>query len=136
MGKYTTVKSLVYSIFASAEWKAEAIETFPENFTGTSVGNEYIRVIILTSGETPVNSTRSVAGQLMIDIFVPAGVGSDRATQIADKLDKYLAGQSRNSAPNGNVQFGTSTMSSIGNDTANVNLYRFLYSLSFNYFGV
>jgi len=128
MDKYSSLYQAIYSIFATNGWKAEAIPTFPTNFVGSGV-DEYIRISIVASGDADI---KSATGQVIIDIFYPAGGGSLRAITIADKLDKYLAGKTVNSA----IQFFSSTLTEIGNDTANASLYRSKYSIPFNYFGV
>lgn len=135
MNKYAALYADVYAVFATVPWGLENIPTYPENFVGTDVGNEYIRLNVIAGGQTVVNATKSITGQLLIDIFFPAGGGSIRASQIADKLDTYLAGQSFTSSLNGTTQFQTSTLVSVGNDKDNPSLYRFLYTISFNHFG-
>jgi hypothetical protein len=134
--KYSSLYGDIYAIFDLAGWKAENIKTFPENFVGSVVGDEYVRVNIVASGNTGDKRIGSVSGLLIIDIFIPAGAGPRRAATIADKLDKYLAGQSKKLTSNGNTQFGISAMSPLGNDRDNASLYRFHYSIPFNYFGV
>jgi hypothetical protein len=134
--KYSSLYKDIYAFFELAGWKAELIKTFPDNFVGSAVGDEYIRVTIIPSQLTGDNRLGSVSGQVIIDIFISAGAGPTRAAIIADKLDKYLAGQSNNSTANGNTQFGISSLSPLGNDRDNPSLYRFHYSIPFNYFGV
>jgi hypothetical protein len=134
--KYSSVYADVYSIFGAGAWTSENIKTFPENFTGSSIGNEYIRVAIVSGGSLDnVNPPRSVSGQLLIDIFVPAGAGLARSNQIADKLDSYLAGKLMQTTGNGSTQLGSSSLTNLGNDAANPSLYRSIYSIPFNYFG-
>jgi len=132
--KYTALYEDVYSVFATSDWNAESIKTFPENFVGNNVGSTYIRVAILPSSNGA--NWRSVSGLVMIDIFVPAGGGTRSITQIADKLDKYLAGQEFKNTNNGKTSFIGSTLSVLGNDRDNPSLYRASYSIPFNYFGV
>jgi len=134
MDKYASLYKDVYSVFGAAGWLAESIKTFPENFVGTVVGDEYIRIFVLPSGKG--ENWRSVSGLVMIDIFIPAGGGTSRIAQIADKLDKYLAGQSFSVTANGKTSFFSSNLSVLGNDKDNPSLYRASYSIPFNYFGV
>jgi hypothetical protein len=136
MNKYASLQADVYSIFSSVTWLAESIKTVPSNFVGTGIGNEYIRVAIVAGGNDPKIAKRSVSGQLLIDIFTPAGGGPLRAAQIADKLDTYLVGKTLQVGPNGNTQLGLSTLSPLGIDKANTQLCRDSYSISFNYFGI
>lgn len=134
MGKYTDLKADIYSIFASAAWVLENIKTFPGNYVN-STATEFVRVAVIASGLSNVNPPRSASGQLIIDIFVPAGVGEGRLDAIADKLDKYLAGKSIETTLGGNTQLGSSSLNIVGNDGVNPGLYRGSYSISFNYFG-
>ena len=133
MNKYASLEGDIYSIFSSLAWKSENIITIPDNYAVTAA--EYIRVSIVTGGYSIVNIPRSCSGQLIIDIFTPAGAGLKRTTEIADRLDTYLAGKSIETSVSGSTQFGTSTFSPRGNDTANPSLYRSIYSVSFNYYG-
>lgn len=138
MGKYSTLQSDIFKLFGTNSWKNENITTQPENYTANS-DNEFIRVSIVASNNGVKSygvTGKSVAGQVIIDIFTPAGGGPDRATQIADKLDSYLAGQILSSTSNGKTAFGESTLISIGNDRDNPSLYHSIYSIPFNFFGV
>ena len=134
MDKYSSVFKDVYSVFATIGWSTEGVKTFPSNFVGSVANDTYIRVNVIPSGNGA--NWRSVSGLVMIDIFVPAGGGTQLIAQIADKLDKYLAGQSFNSTANGKTSFNASTLSVLGNDKDNPSLYRASYSIPFNYFGV
>lgn len=131
--KYTNLQNDIYSIFAAAGWTAENIKSFPENFIGAVPGKEYIRIHI--KAEREGLDIVSVSGQVMIDIFVPAGGGPIRASQIADRLDVYLVGRSLKLS-SGHTQFLNSTLSNFGVDKANASLFRSIYSIPFNYFGV
>jgi hypothetical protein len=135
MGKYTALNQAIYSVFGSTEWKAENLKTVPSDFTGKSVGTEYLRVTILSSGKQQANPLKSVSGILMVEIFTPAGKGPTRANLIADKLDTYLAGQTIQPPLGGSIQFGSSNLSDRGLDKANPSLTMTLYSITFNYFG-
>ena len=135
MGKYADLFKDVYSIFNTNGWKAEGIATYPENFVG-ALTTEYIRVTVLAGGRSRTGQLNSVSGQLMIDIFIPAGGGPTRAAQIADKLDTYLVGQNLKTGGSGNTQFSdASNLTAVGIDRDNSNLYRSNYSLPFNFFG-
>lgn len=137
MNKYASLLADAYSVFETLDWKAEDIKTFPEDFVGTGVGNEYIRVAVLAGNvQYHSNPISSVAGQMIIDIFTPAGAGPLRRSQIADKLDTYLAGKVFTLSTNGSTQFASSTLVGVGNDKDNPSLYRSIYSIPFNYFGV
>jgi hypothetical protein len=133
MGKYETVMSDVLSVFGTAEWIAENIKTYPANFVGVDTGNTYIRVSVLPQGEGL--NLKSASGQVLIDIFTPAGNGPMAAARIADRLDTYLVGKSKQ-LNTGVTQLGKSSFALRGVDKANPALHRSQYAISFNYFGV
>ena len=135
MGKYLNLKDDIYSIFDSAAWKAENITTHPGNFNGAVTGN-YIRVSIIPSSSPEANPLISSSGQLLIDIFVEAGKGFLEAYIIADILDSYLSGKSVSTVSGNSTQFSSSALTEQGIDPDNKSLYRFKYSIPFNYFGV
>lgn len=135
MGKQTDLAMLALSVFGTNEWQNEGIVTHPSNFTGNVNGNEYIRVsLILGEPRLEYTNLNSMAGQIVIDIFTPAGVGPLRAAQIADVLDSYLVGKIFSSLL-GSLQIGPSVCSGGKLDTANKTLYRTIYTLSVSYFG-
>ena len=132
MGKYTTIQSHISAIFASTEWASEGIAAYPENFTGDAT--EFVRINILAARQNQTHTRNSVSGQLIIDIFYPAGIGPLRSRQIADTLDKYLANKSSMDT-GGHTQLQDSTLSYIGIDSVNPSLCRYQYIVPFNYFG-
>ncbi len=127
MGRLANVETDVFSVFDSAEWKAEQIKTIPVNFSGAP-GGEYVRVKLLTGRHSSMTFAKGV---LMVDIFTPAGEGSRRATTIADKLDRHLLGKTF-----GSTQFQDSSFEMMHTDKDNPTLFRSLYSIPFLYFGV
>lgn len=135
MNKYDSLNKDIFSIFSSIGWSTESIKTYPENFVGTSVDTEYIRVSIVSNSFDRQGSQDSVFGQLMIDVFYPAGQGNARAIAIADRLDNYLACKTLVGSEKGNTQMGVSTLTYSGNDKANASLYRAIYTIPFNYYG-
>lgn len=136
MGKYTDLHSDVYSVFGAPAWVAEGLKTIPDNYLATALGSEYLRVSVVNSSNlTYANLKNSLAGQLIIDIFVKAGDGLNRTAIIADKLDTYLVRKTISTALGHGTQFGISSMVSLGVDSKNASLYRSSYSIPFNYFG-
>ena len=133
MGKYTELNEDVFSIFGSNEWKAEGIKTFPNNFITDKLGTEFIRIDVVSNQGLNRNS---VSGALLIDIFTPAGKGSKRTLEIADKLDKYLVGKVLKTHGNNSTQFFVSSLGNGKRDSDNPSLFRALYNLTFNYYGV
>lgn len=135
MGKYSDLYAHVYSVFGTQEWVNEAIVTFPESFNGNKTANEYITVTMIPSSHELANQTRSVSGQILIDIFTPAGEGPRRSYEIADLLDKHFSGKTKSNG-SGSTQFMASVLSGQGEDPDNPSLYRILYSIPFTYYGV
>lgn len=132
MGKFAALIDSVYSVFAQDTWKAENIKTFPVNFIPVEPGKEYLRMDVIPSS-VGVN-LKSSSGVLMIDLFVPAGGGLKRTSEIADKLDEYLVGKQIDVA-GGRLQCSRSTLSRGKVDSENPALYRSTYTINFNFFG-
>jgi hypothetical protein len=136
MGKYTSVYEDAFSVFAMPTWISEGIKVVPQNYLASGLGDEYLRVSVLTGGNLAYrNLFDSVTGQLIIDIFVASGNGPKRLAAIADTLDTYLAQKTIYTLANHSIQFGSSGMNPMGLDSANPSLYRGSYSIPFNYFG-
>lgn len=131
MSKYDVIDKAVFGIFGATTWQSEGIKTFPSNFTSSVSGNEYIRVSIING----TSQRNQVSGQVLIEIFTPAGEGPKRATSIAGKLNNYLEGKSFVDIDNNNVQFQFSTLSGRGLDVDNKALHKSLYVINFNFFG-
>lgn len=133
MGKYVALETDVFSVFSTNQWKAENIKTYPINFVTINPGAEFIRVSVISSGEGV--DIKSISGVLIIDIFTSAGNGPRQSSLIADKLDQYLVGKSF-STGNGTTQCHNSTMKHVGLDADNPSLFRSIYQIPFNHFGV
>lgn len=134
MGKYTTLQDDVFSVFALPGWGDENIKTFPTDFVAVNAGTEYIRVNVIPNGGGINNE--SIAGILVIDIFVAAGLGPSRTNLIADKLDQFLQGKSLSTADGILTQFFSSSLAPIGKDRENPALWRSSYTIPFKSFGV
>lgn len=134
MGKYTNLNKIINSVFASPQWVSENIVTYPSNMSIPTGITAAIRVNIVAARGSLVSFPKSVAGQVIIDIFVPSGDGPKQVNTISDTLDKYLSGKTLTDA--GSVQLMESTLVDLGDDDANKSLRRFKYSISFNYYGV
>jgi hypothetical protein len=135
MGKYANLQTDIFSIFDSVSWQSLLIKTFPENYDIINPGNTFIRINVVASGQS-VNII-SVSGVLIIDIFTKVGSGPKEASQIADSLDTFLVGNSITGANSKFVcQFTESFMNSVGIDKDNENLFKSIYTIPFNYYGV
>jgi len=133
MGKYTELQDGIFSIFGGADWLAESISTYPQNFIPQTASTEFIRVSILSG--TPGINLESVEGQILIDIFIAAGDGPTRLTAIADALDLHFVGKLIDAGA-GKVQFHKSVLGTLRSDADDSSLQSAVYSIPFNYFGV
>ena len=133
MAKYSNLQNDIFSVFASAEWLAEGIATYPSLLVPDSPGTEFIRVDIIPSSQG-VNLT-SVGGILIIDIFTQVKSGPKRPTVIADILETFFQGKSFKTGT-GVTQFQGSNFSPIKQDRDNPTLGMSTYSIPFNFFGV
>lgn len=132
MAKFEDIEKAFFSVLDSAAWKAENIPSFPSNFIVTTSPKEYIRVSVLAAGRG-VN-LKSVAGQLLVDVFIAAGSGTTRAQLIADILDRHFSCKTFGSASASTQTFESSF---VPRDDAQRDSYgRFRYSLSFLHSGV
>ncbi len=132
MGKYVQLEQDVFSIFASPEWQAEDIETYPTNYIAVKSSNHFIRVSVIPSGKG-INRY-STKGILIIDIFITAGKGIRKALEIADRLDAYLVNKSISTHTGSTTQFGFSSLAAGVDDKENLALYSNSYSITFDFF--
>ncbi len=133
MSQYGNLYARVLSVFANPLWLATGIATYPANFVAETGRSEFIRVSVISSGNS--GNVVSGSGVVLIDIFTPSGMGQRRAFEIADKLDEHLAAKTL-STDRGNLQFQKSSSAPFGVDSDNEGLYRVSYSIPFLYFGV
>lgn len=133
MGRFEQSSINALSFFATSAWTDTGIEVVPENFSGKIVGGEYVRATQVMA-VTPINRN-STSGLLQVDIFVEADKGPKRGAQIADLLDLLLSSKTVVSGET-STQFGIATVQNLGYDQANPSLYRYLFSVPFNHFGV
>ena len=131
MGKYKNLEKDIFDICDGLS--EEGVKVFPDNFSGSTDG-EFLRLSIIASG-TGIN-LKSTSGLIKIDIFTKAGRGPARASELADKLDTYLVGKSFNTTTGCITQFKNSSFTPYGVDQGDSSLYRSIYSIPFNYFGV
>ena len=134
MAQFMNIQNNVFSIFASAEWVAESIKTLPNNFVNINPDDEFIRVSIIPSGYS--SNINAKTGVLNIEIYTKVGTGPKRPSTIADKLDSYLSGKQIIVSPGITAQFFGSSMMPNGKDKDNPTLYKYTYTIPFNYFEV
>jgi len=91
--RYVTLLNHLFSIFASSAWISEQLQIIPKGFKGGKPAVEYIEFNPVVSGQRDKDS---LGGILYINIYTDLVSGPKRAAEIADILDKYLAGKSFN----------------------------------------
>lgn len=131
MSKYTKLQLDVESVFSTTAWKAESIAAYPGNFEGEIGAKEFVKIELLpSSSEDMFGHFSGIEGQVIIQIYVPAGQGMTRVLAVADILDTYF--QAKRFA-NG-TSTGSSALNIIGKDKANPALYRADYTVDFTLF--
>ena len=133
---YENIYASILSMFASPEWKALNIEAVPQNFLRRGSSKEFVRVSPLIS---PYGTNRhSRNGSLIIDIFVAANNGPNRAAQLADVLYGMFEGKTikQKSPGTGIVQFLDCGLTYVGPDGEDPSLARSTFSVNFFYNGV
>jgi len=131
---FDSIRSDIYSVFASSQWTATGIKAYPANYQGTiSNKNEFVRISIISGRASfdAYNLNKSIPGVLILSVFVKTGAGDKRLFEIADILDDIFEGKT---LQNG-TQFGPGTINVIGLDRDDPALYRGDYTISFNKFG-
>lgn len=131
---YTKLREDVYGVFASAQWIATNYKAYPDNYSGIiDSSNSFVRISILPARSSfdAFNLKKKFNGLLIIAIFVKAGNGDTDLFNIADTLDNFFESKT---LTNG-TQFGSSTLTKIGLDSADKSLYRADYTLPFIAYG-
>jgi len=131
---FDSIRSDIYSVFASPSWVATGIKAYPGNYQGTiSNKNEFARISIIPgrSQFDSHNLTKTLTGILTLSVFVKTGAGDKRLFEIADLLDDIFEGKT---LQNG-TQFSSSALNVIGLDRDDPALYRGDYTITFNKFG-
>lgn len=134
MGRYINVQHDIFSIFASAAWTNIGVKAYPQNTIPVNPGNEYFRVSIIPRGHSL--NRKSISGIIIIDIFCVAGNGTKRLFELADILDNFFNSKQLSTNSDAVTQFLNSSLEDSGKDPDNSMLYRAIYSIPFNYFGV
>jgi len=130
--KFIDLETQIFAVFGTEAWVAEAIAVYPTSYIKTATDTEFCRLSIIASGRG-VN-LKSVNGMLIMEIFVPFGIGPKRASMIADKLDKYFVGKTLGTTET--TQFMESHLAPNGKDSANPTLYKSTYTIAFRHYGV
>lgn len=128
MATITQLLTSVENLFTTTEWTSHNIKAFPANYQGTISADEWIRVSVLPfSSELIFNQDVSVNGQIVCQIFVPAGAGMKRAYEIADMLKGLLDRK----VISGYLQTTNSFITTIGVDAKDSSLFNVNYTVNF-----
>ena len=127
MAKYAETKADVEGVFASEDWTNNNITAYPSNYQAGDYSSEFVRLEILPNSQRVSYGDIGVAGNVIVQIFVEAGVGITRATEISDILDTVL----QNKIFSRGTQTGASTLAFLGLDASNNSLFRAEYLVPF-----
>lgn len=128
MATITQLLTSVENLFTTTEWTSHNIKAFPANYQGTISADEWIRVSVLPfSSELIFNQDVSANGQIVCQIFVPAGAGMKRAYEIADMLKGLLDRK----VISGYLQTTNSFITTIGIDAKDSSLFNVNYTVNF-----
>tara|TARA_R100000541_G_scaffold36709_2_gene44742 strand:+ start:1642 stop:2040 length:399 start_codon:yes stop_codon:yes gene_type:complete len=128
MATITQLLTSVENLFTTTEWTSHNIKAFPANYQGTISADEWIRVSVLPfSSELIFNQDVSANGQIVCQIFVPAGAGMKRAYEIADMLKGLLDRK----VISGYLQTTNSFITTIGVDAKDSSLFNVNYTVNF-----
>ena len=127
MATISQMLTAVEGLFASTAWTSNNIKAFPANYQGEIDSDEWIRVSVLPFSSELAYQDVIANGQIVCQIFVPAGAGMKRAYQIADLL-KTLLDQREIS---GYLQTTNSFITNIGIDPKDAGLYNIDYTVNF-----
>jgi hypothetical protein len=131
--RYSNLLDDVFFLFSSEEWKAENFLVVPAGYVSDSQPAEFARFEIVTDGASLKDSLKGI---LYFNISTSNGVGPKRAYQVADLLDKYLAGSSFSTQGDKAVtQFRReSNFALMGNSQENSSFLRSTYQIQFSHF--
>ena len=127
MATISQLLTAVEGLFASSAWTANNIKAFPANYQGEINAEEWIRVSVLPFSSELAYKDVIANGQIVCQIFVPAGAGMKRAYEIADMLKTLLDQE----VISGYLQTTNSFISNIGIDTKDAGLFNVNYTVNF-----
>jgi len=127
MATISQLLTAVEGLFASTAWTTNNIKAFPANYQGEIDADEWVRVSVLPFSSELAFKDVIANGQIVCQIFVPAGAGMKRAYQIADML-KVLLDQE---VISGYLQTTNSFITNIGIDTKDSGLFNVNYTVNF-----
>ena len=127
MATISQMLTAVEGLFASTAWTSNNIKAFPANYQGEINSDEWIRVSVLPFSSELAYQDVIANGQIVCQIFVPAGAGMKRAYQIADLLKTLLDRE----IISGYLQTTNSFITNIGIDPKDAGLYNIDYTVNF-----
>lgn len=127
MATISQMLTAVEGLFASTAWTSNNIKAFPANYQGEINAEEWIRISVLPFSSELAYQDVIENGQIVCNIFVPAGAGMKRAYQIADLLKTLLDIK----VISGYLQTTNSFITNIGIDPKDAGLYNVDYTVNF-----
>ena len=127
MATISQLLTAVEGLFASSAWTSNNVKAFPANYQGEINADEWIRVSVLPFSSELAYKDVIANGQIVCQIFVPAGAGMKRAYEIADMLKSLLDQE----VISGYLQTTNSFITNIGIDTKDSGLYNVNYTVNF-----
>tara|TARA_R110002167_G_scaffold144950_1_gene335758 strand:+ start:1112 stop:1507 length:396 start_codon:yes stop_codon:yes gene_type:complete len=127
MATISQMLTAVEGLFASTAWTSNNIKAFPANYQGEIDADEWVRVSVLPFSSELAYQDVIANGQIVCQIFVPAGAGMKRAYQIADLLKTLLDQE----VISGYLQTTNSFITNIGIDPKDAGLYNIDYTVNF-----
>jgi|SRR5210317_149033 hypothetical protein len=127
MATISQLLTAVEGLFASSAWTSNNVKAFPANYQGEINADEWIRVSVLPFSSELAYKDVIANGQIVCQIFVPAGAGMKRAYEIADMLKTLLDQE----VISGYLQTTNSFITNIGIDTKDSGLFNVNYTVNF-----
>ena len=127
MATISQLLTAVEGLFASSAWTSNNVKAFPANYQGEINADEWIRVSVLPFSSELAYKDVIANGQIVCQIFVPAGAGMKRAYEIADMLKTLLDQE----VISGYLQTTNSFITNIGIDPKDAGLYNVDYTVNF-----
>ena len=127
MSTISNILTAVEGLFASSAWTTNNKKAFPANYQGEINADEWIRLSVLPFSSELAFKDVIANGQIVCQIFVPAGSGMKRAYQIADLLKALLDQE----VISGYLQTTNSFITNIGIDPKDSGLYNVDYTVNF-----
>jgi hypothetical protein len=127
MATISQLLTAVEGLFASSAWTSNNVKAFPANYQGEIDSDEWIRVSVLPFSSELAYKDVIANGQIVCQIFVPAGAGMKRAYEIADMLKTLLDQE----VISGYLQTTNSFITNIGIDSKDSGLYNVDYTVNF-----